>query len=105
LLPGTEVESVFYESAAVVECTAFGVPDARLGEDIAIMVYTEATASVTAEELVKFAKDSGKLAKFKIPLLKNVFFTSEPLPKGATGKIHKQTIRQNVEAMQKQSKL
>ena len=38
----------------------------------------------------------GKLAGFKIPLPPNVFFTTELLPRGATGKILKRVIRNEV---------
>ena len=34
----SQVENAFYEHPAVMECAAFGLPDARLGEVVAVLV-------------------------------------------------------------------
>ena len=48
----SQVENAFYKASGVIECTAIGVPDARLGEDIAVMIYTkELNASSTVSPI------------------------------------------------------
>ena len=76
-----------------------GVPDQRLGEDIAVMIYSKELVSKHAVNLIEGV--AGTLAAFKTPKPHNVFFTSEPLPRGATGKILKAKVRKNVAAMRK----
>lgn len=58
------------------------------------MVMLQEGERVTPDELVKYAR--GKLASFKIPDAKAIFFTSEALPRGATGKINKKLIKETV---------
>lgn len=48
---------------------------------------------VTVDDLLATANEVG-LAKFKIPHRKNIFFTTEMLPRGATGKILKAGVRE-----------
>jgi len=43
-----EVEAVLYRHPAVAECSVFGVPDERLGEEVAAAVYREAGRDRTA---------------------------------------------------------
>lgn len=91
-ISSAEVETAFYTHPAVRECAVFGLPDERLGEVVAIMIY--ARAPVTPAELIKHVKDS--LAAFKIPPASNIYFTKEALPRGGTGKIQKREIRDRV---------
>eukprot|EP01126_Amoeba_proteus_P020275 TRINITY_DN2067_c0_g1_i7.p1 TRINITY_DN2067_c0_g1~~TRINITY_DN2067_c0_g1_i7.p1 ORF type:complete len:347 (-),score=79.99 TRINITY_DN2067_c0_g1_i7:1540-2580(-) len=99
-----EVEGAFYTHPAVHECSAFAIPDERLGEVVGLMVYVDPRHHATAEELIHHV--NGKLAHFKIPDISCVFFTPEPLPRGGTGKIDKKSIRQDVvNLLKKKSKL
>jgi len=91
-ISSAEVETAFYTHPAVRECAVFGLPDERLGEVVAIMIYNR--SPVTSTELLNHVKDS--LAAFKIPPASNVFFTNEALPRGGTGKIQKREIRDRV---------
>lgn len=95
----SEVENAFYTEPAVLECTAVGVPDARLGEDIAVMLYLHPGATATARELV--AAVSKNLAAFKTPKPHHVYFSANPLPRGATGKILKAQVRTDIAKMAK----
>ena len=84
-----EIEGAIYQHPDVDECTAFGVPDARLGERVAVAIVVEEGCALTAESLQEFLAD--KLAKFKIPEI--VEFRTEKLPRGDTEKILKRVIR------------
>ena len=100
------------------ECAAFGIPDARLGEVVGLMVHaTETTRAelaragaagsrararaerALAARLVGACK--GKVAAFKLPVVGNVLWSESPLPRGATGKILKRRIREAVKAARK----
>jgi acyl-CoA synthetase (AMP-forming)/AMP-acid ligase II len=87
----SEVEAVLYSHPSVRECSVFGLPDARLGEVVGVVVWPK--GPLTAAELSTHAA-SGKLAKFKVPLQEHIFLVDEALPKGATGKIDKKGIRE-----------
>ncbi len=73
----------------VAQAQVFGLPDVRLGEEVALWVALKAGASVSAEELVAFLKE--RIAHFKIP--KHVRFVSE-FPMTVTGKIQKFAMRE-----------
>ena len=81
------VEYALQEHPAVVEACVYGVPDERLGEEVAATIY--ANAPVTENELRDFL--AARLAKFQIP--RYFHFEREPLPRGATGKILKKDLR------------
>jgi len=85
----TEVEEALYEHEAVCEVAVFAVPDERLGETVAAMVYLNEGTQANADELKAFAQE--RIAKFKVP--EYVWFTDEKLQRGATGKILRREIR------------
>ncbi|WP_236649805.1 AMP-binding enzyme [Micrococcus luteus] len=84
-----EVEEVLYEHPDVVEAAVVGVPDERLGEEIAAFVSLAPGSAVTGEELQAFAAD--RLARYKQPREVTVL---DGLPKNATGKILRRELRQ-----------
>ncbi len=84
-----EIERVVYEHPAVYEAAAFGVPDERLGEELAVVVMTRPGQTLDAASLR--AHIAEHLARFKVP--RYVWFSDDQLPRGATGKIHKRTLR------------
>jgi acyl-CoA synthetase (AMP-forming)/AMP-acid ligase II len=90
----SEVERALYEHPAVRECSVFGLPDERLGEVVATAVWLQGEA--TAADLSTHC--AGKLAKFKVPQAEHIFFHTEELPKGATGKIDKKGMREKYTA-------
>eukprot|EP01127_Copromyxa_protea_P001578 TRINITY_DN1153_c0_g1_i1.p1 TRINITY_DN1153_c0_g1~~TRINITY_DN1153_c0_g1_i1.p1 ORF type:complete len:349 (+),score=63.88 TRINITY_DN1153_c0_g1_i1:833-1879(+) len=100
-----EVEAAFYSHPSVRECAAFSLPDERLGEVVGLLIMLHnSEAKISREELTRHV--SPKLAGFKIPATKNIFFTNEALPRGATGKINKKGIKETIiKKMRSQSKL
>ena len=84
-----EVEAAIYEHPAVYEAAVFGVPDPRLGEEVAAIVRLKDGQTLTATDLQAFLADH--LAAYKIP--SRIRFVAEALPRSATGKILKRDLR------------
>ena len=84
-----EVESAVYEHPAVYEAAVFGVPEERLGEEVACVINLRPEASLDDEELRRFL--SGKLSSFKVP--SRIAFSEDRLPRSASGKILKRELR------------
>jgi long-chain acyl-CoA synthetase len=83
-----EIEEVLYEHEAVIEAAVIGVEHESHGEEVKAVVSLGAGKSVTAEELIAWAKQ--RLAAYKYPRI--VEFLDE-LPKGPTGKILKRELK------------
>src|SRR5690606_41302985 len=88
-----EVEAAIYDNPAVAEVAVFGIPDERLGEVPAAIIYSE-KGGIDEAGLLAFLAE--KLAPFKLPAL--VRFSGEPLPELGTGQIDKMTLRQRFRA-------
>ena len=84
-----EVEAACYAHPSVSEASVFGVPDERLGEVPAAVIYCETDRQLDPEELLGFLHE--RLAAFKLPA--HIWFWHEPLPKLGTGKIDKVALR------------
>jgi acyl-CoA synthetase (AMP-forming)/AMP-acid ligase II len=84
-----EVEAAIYSHPGVSEASVFGVPDERLGEVPAAVVYGE-DGKVEKGELLDFL--AKHIAQFKLPAF--VWIAEAPLPKLGTGKIDKVSLRQ-----------
>ena len=83
-----EVENVLYQIDAVAEAAIIGVPDERWGEvGRAVAVLKPGRAATEAELLAHCAANLGR---FKLP--RSIVFT-DALPRNATGKVHKPTLR------------
>jgi len=87
-----EVEACVHHHPAVAECCVFGVPDARLGEEVAIAVVARPGHKLDAEELR--AHCAAKLSKHKIP--RYVWFLDEAIPRNASGKFLKRQLRETL---------
>jgi acyl-CoA synthetase (AMP-forming)/AMP-acid ligase II len=83
-----EVEAAIYSHAGISEASVFGVPDERLGEVPAAVVYSE-DGKIEKDELLGFL--ARHLAQFKLPTY--LWIAKEPLPKLGTGKIDKVSLR------------
>jgi len=83
-----EVESVLYQLPAVSEAAVIGIADDRWGETGLAIVALKAGQS--CDEATILAHCRKNLARFKCP--SQVRFT-EALPRNATGKVHKPTLR------------
>jgi len=85
-----EVEGAIYEHPDVLEASVFGIPDERLGELLCTAIYLRDKSNASEDSIREFL--STKLAAFKIPAV--IEFVSEPLPKLASGKFDKPTLRE-----------
>ena len=96
-ISSVEVEGIMMRHPAVLEIAVVGVPDERWGETPHGFVVLNEGTSVTADELVTFARDN--MAHFKVP--RKIAFVDQ-LPKTATGKIQKYVLRQGRSSIAKQ---
>ena len=87
-----EVEAALHELDEVAEVAVFGVPDDRLGEEVAAAVVPAPGAALSEADLS--AHLTGRLARFKHP--RHVWFLDEPLPRNANGKFLKRELRQRL---------
>ena len=84
-----EIEERIYQFPGIKEAAVIGVPDSRRGEMPVAFVSMNEGATLDEKALLQFLRD--KLADYKIP--KRV--TALPaLPRNATGKILKTSLRQ-----------
>ena len=88
----TEVEAAIYHHPAIAEAAVFGVPDERLGEEVAAVLVLTEGATLTEAEFKDFLKTS--LASYKIP--SKIWFRNEPIPRNATGKFLKRELRKEL---------
>lgn len=88
----SEVEAVIYRHDAIAEAAVFGIPDERLGEEVAACIVLQPGKMVTDDELRAFLGQS--LAKHKIPA--RFWFRDEPIPRNASGKFLKRELRKEL---------
>ena len=84
-----EVERVLAEYPGVAEVAVIGIPDEKWGEQIKAVVAPLPGEQIDADKLVEFCRE--RLAHFKCPRSIDVL---EALPRNATGKILKRTLRE-----------
>jgi fatty-acyl-CoA synthase len=89
-----EVESVLHQLGAIAEAAIIGVPSEQWGEVGMAIVAVKSGQTLTPEEI--HAHCAANLARFKCPRL--IEFV-EALPRNATGKIHKPTLRKQFNAV------
>ncbi|MFK8022454.1 MAG: class I adenylate-forming enzyme family protein [Ilumatobacter sp.] len=87
-----EVEAAIYEHPAVYEAAVYGIPDERLGEELACHVMVKDGMDLDVGELQRFVGE--RLAAFKVPSVVTV--VNEQLPRNASGKILKRELRDSV---------
>lgn len=88
----SEVETVIYRHDAIAEAAVFGIPDERLGEEVAACIVLRPGAKVSEDELRTFLAES--LAKHKIP--SRLWFREEAIPRNASGKFLKRELRKEL---------
>jgi long-chain acyl-CoA synthetase len=88
-----EVEELLYRHPAVLEAAVVGRPDPRLGEEIQAFVVLRRDSGQSAEDVREWVKE--RIAAYKYP---REIHLVDALPKGPTGKIHKQTLRDSARA-------
>ena len=83
-----EVESVLYRIPQLAEAAVIGVPDERWGEVGKAIVAVRPGEVLTAEQVLDHCREN--LARYKLPRF--IEFV-DALPRNATGKVHKPTLR------------
>jgi acyl-CoA synthetase (AMP-forming)/AMP-acid ligase II len=78
-----EVERVAGAMPGVREAIAYGVPDARLGERLAVTLVTEGDSAIGGDDVKAWCRQH--LAIYKVP--REVFFRRDLLPRTASGKV------------------
>jgi acyl-CoA synthetase (AMP-forming)/AMP-acid ligase II len=84
-----EIEAVLMGHPEVLECAVIGVPDAKWGETVKAVVVRRGGAGLSETSLIEWSRD--KLAGFKRP--HSVDFV-DALPRNASGKLLKRTLRE-----------
>jgi oxalate---CoA ligase len=79
-----EVDEVLMDHPAVAQVVTFGMPHAKLGEEVAAAVVLRDGATCAEHALRDFCGE--RLAPFKVP--RKIVFLLE-IPKGATGKLQR----------------
>lgn len=83
------IEQVLYQIPAIHEVAVVGIPDEKLGEDIAACLSVKEGHSLTAKEVLQYSREH--LSPTYIPARVEFF---DELPKNPTGKIAKKLIRE-----------
>ncbi len=86
-----EIETLLMTHPDIAQAQVFGVPDPRLGEEVAAWIIPRAGASLTAATLVDWCKE--RIARFKVP--KHIHFAQD-MPLTATGKPQKFKMRESM---------
>jgi long-chain acyl-CoA synthetase len=86
-----EIEEVLYAHSAVQEVAVIGVPDERMGEEVAAVVSVKPGQQVSEADLIAYCKE--RVAAYKYP--RSIRFMDN-LPKGPTGKILKKELKQKI---------
>ena len=84
-----EVEEVLVKVPGIAEAAVIGVPDERWGEVGRAILALKPGSAVTEEDIMRHCNDN--LARYKQP--RSIRFV-DSLPRNATGKVHKPTLRQ-----------
>ena len=79
-----EVDELLMDHPAVAQVVCFGMPHAKLGEEVAAAVVLKEGCAATESELQAFIAQ--RAADYKVP--KKILFMDE-IPKGATGKLQR----------------
>lgn len=82
-----EVEELLFAHPDIREAAVIGIPDARLGEEVAAVITPQPGATIDPTDLRAWLEE--RLAAYKVP---RVYQLVEELPKGPTGKITKRSL-------------
>jgi len=86
-----EVDEILMDHPAVAQVVCFGMPHAKLGEDVAAAVVLREGVQATERELQDFVGQ--RVADFKVP--RRIVLLDE-IPKGATGKLQRIGLAQKL---------
>jgi fatty-acyl-CoA synthase len=88
-----EIEAVVSRHPAVLEAAVVAMPDGRWGESPCAFIALRDHVEVDEREIIAFCRQH--LAHFKVP--KSIVYG--PLPKSATGKVRKNLLREQAQAL------
>jgi fatty-acyl-CoA synthase len=83
-----EVEDALSQHPAILECAVIGVPDARWGETGLAVIALKSQSIATEADILAHCRE--RLAKYKCP---SRIVLVEAIPRNATGKLDKPTLR------------
>ncbi len=86
-----EIEEVLHHHPAISQAQVFGLPDARLGEEVALWLILKSNACLSESELTEWLRQ--EIAHFKIP--RYVKFVDQ-FPMTVTGKVQKFAMRDHM---------
>jgi len=89
----SDIETVLSAHPAVQLSAVIGIPDDRVGEEVAAVVMLKSGAQATTEEITAFVKE--RVAGDKYPRIMHIV---DELPLGPTGKVLKRAIKVPVAA-------
>jgi fatty-acyl-CoA synthase len=84
-----EIEDLLRTNSKIADVYVYGVPDERLGEDVAAAIKLTQAETATADEIRDFC--NGRIARFKIP--RYIRFV-DSFPMTASGKVQKFKLRE-----------
>ena len=84
-----EIEAVLAGHPEIVECAVIGIPDQKWGETVKAVVVKRAGSTLAEADLIEWMRD--KVAGYKRP--RSIDFM-EKLPRNASGKLLKRTLRE-----------
>jgi fatty-acyl-CoA synthase len=84
-----EIEDLLRGNPKIADVYVYGVPDERLGEDVAAAIKLRQGETATTEEIREFC--NGRIARFKIP--RHIRFV-DSFPMTASGKVQKYKLRE-----------
>lgn len=92
-----EVENVLSAHPKVEDVAIVGQPDEAWGEAAYAVIRTKGDVALSLDEISEFCE--GKLARFKIP--RRLVIVKTPLPRGPSGKLLKESIREQLKSQVK----
>lgn len=84
-----EIEDLLRANPKIVDVYVYGIPDERLGEEVAAAIKLKQGEAATPEEIQEFC--GGRIARFKIP--RQIRFV-DAFPMTASGKVQKFKLRE-----------
>lgn len=84
-----EIEEVLHKHSGIAQAQVFGIPDKRLGEEVACWLQVRKGVAVDTHEVKTWLKD--RVAYFKIP---THFKVVHEFPMTVTGKVQKHVMRE-----------
>ena len=89
----SEVETTLHKIPEISECSVFGVPDDRLGEEVGVAIYLAQGSKKSAAEIREFCVTH--MAKHKVP--RYIWLSETTLPRNANGKFLKRELREQLD--------